>query len=754
MFNALGKAIVHRPWVWVATWLILVTIGLSAVFAGFGYGGLFERMATAQPATPNTESQRVHDILSDQDAGEAVTLVVSGVEVSEKVPELMEFMADHRADFTDVDGVKSEADPFIIYDPRMPIPDFANPRVQAMLSSEGNGFVVALVIDPDLSEDEVEATHDQVVEVAEEFRSDFTDDFPDAKVHLLSTKIIGDDITALVQQDLVRGEAISMPVALILLIIVFGGLLAAGLPLVGSIVAIVMGMAGMWVATFTMDINNFILNVISIIGLALSIDYGLLVVSRYREEMAQELIDAGYPGDGSTLPDRAQFAEILASAVVSTVTTAGRTVVFSAMTIACSIMGLLVFVSPILRSIALGGMIVTLLAVATAVTLVPSFFVILGRHLVRPSLISKIPGLKQLIRSVGDTSSDRGMFSYLAHFVHRIPVLIIIVIVAVMALTAWPISTISMRTNFIEYLPEGADSKTAYALLQDEYPALASPEIIIVAEKPIVEVQEAIKHINDLDDVDLVLATPLANDDGLTRIDVHMDTPDRVDTGVVDTVLSLRDYDPGYGFYVGGDAAMQHDFTESLIDRAPWAMCIVAAAVIVLLFLMTGSLIVPLKALVLNLFSLTASLGATVWIFQGGHLGMPHVLGLETFIVACMVAFGFGLSMDYEVFLVARIKEYWDAGMDNDHAVERGLQRSGRIITSAAAIIIAVFVGFVSGEMLAIKEIGVALAIMVAVDATLVRMLLVPATMTILGRWNWWAPKPLARIYQKYHLMH
>jgi RND superfamily putative drug exporter len=161
-----------------------------------------------------------------------------------------------------------------------------------------------------------------------------------------------------------------------------------------------------------------------------------------------------------------------------------------------------------------------------------------------------------------------------------------------------------------------------------------------------------------------------------------------------------------------------------------------------------------LKALIINSASLLASLGATVWVFQNGYLGMPKQLGLETFIVACGVCFGFGLAMDYEVFLLARIKEYWDKGCSNDQAVELGLQRSGRIITSAAAIIIAVFIGFTFGDMIAIKQIGVMLAITVGLDATLVRLLLVPATMTVLGKWNWWDPKPLRKLYQKIGIIH
>jgi len=177
-------------------------------------------------------------------------------------------------------------------------------------------------------------------------------------------------------------------------------------------------------------------------------------------------------------------------------------------------------------------------------------------------------------------------------------------------------------------------------------------------------------------------------------------------------------------------------------------------AVFILLFLMTGSLIVPIKALIINSLSLLASLGTTSFIFEHGLFGMPKVLGMETFIIVCGICFGFGLAMDYEVFLLARIKEFWDAGLPNDEAVEKGLQRSGRIITSAAAIIVAVFIGFTFGHMGAIKQIGVMLAITVLTDATLVRLLLVPSTMTILGKWNWWAPRPLRFVYEHMKIIH
>ena len=191
------------------------------------------------------------------------------------------------------------------------------------------------------------------------------------------------------------------------------------------------------------------------------------------------------------------------------------------------------------------------------------------------------------------------------------------------------------------------------------------------------------------------------------------------------------------------------DFNQVIADGAPYALATIAVVVTILLFLMTGSLVIPIKAFITNGLSLVSSLGLTMWLFQNGYLGLPQVNGMTAFVVACGLAFGFGLAMDYEVFLVARMKEYWDHGETNDRAVSLGMQRSGRVITSAAAIIIAVFIGFVFGDLLPIKEVGVFLAIAVFLDATLVRMLLVPSTMTILGKWNWWAPKWMTKIHQK-----
>jgi RND superfamily putative drug exporter len=348
------------------------------------------------------------------------------------------------------------------------------------------------------------------------------------------------------------------------------------------------------------------------------------------------------------------------------------------------------------------------------------------------------------------------MFSRLARRVHAHPWAFMLGSLAVLVVLASPVLGLSMRSATTELLPNDSDQRDYIAALAEDYPGSRTPEIVVVADAAPGEVAQLRADLAAVAAVETV-GEPGASGDR-TVLPVFLDVDDAAGDEATAAVKEVRALDPGYDTFVTGQAATQLDFNDSLVEGLPVAGAVVVLAIFVLLFLMTGSVLVPLKALVVNLLSLAASLGVTVWIFQGGHLtgllDFAPVEGLESYVVAIAVAFGFGLAMDYEVFLLSRIKEYWDAGCTNDEAVERGLQRSGRIITSAALIMVAVFAGFITGELIVIKQAGVALAVTVLVDATLVRMLLVPATMTLLGRWNWWAPAPMRRVYEKLRIVH
>lgn len=745
MFRSIGRTVTRHPLAVVIAWALIAVVAMSAILQGWGKGGLFDRLSTGDVATPHTESSLVADLTGPSaDEGERISIVVRGVDMSANPAALASAVAAARPQLEGVDGVASVTDAFSVADPR-------SPEAKAMLSARGDGFAEVVTLAPGLSDTDVDAATQRVTDAAggpylEALRAAA----PEAAVDAVSAELIGDSIGEVVRNDLASGESVSLPIALVLLVLVFGGLLAAGLPLAGAIVAIITGMGALWGMTFALEVHSFILNVISLIGLSLSIDYGLLVVSRYREEVAIAIAAREYEdGDYIGMPTGEDMRSLVRDCVTRTVATAGRTVSFSALTIACSIAGLLVMRSPMLRTIAGGAVAVALLAVACAITLVPAIITLLGGHLVRPSLLSRVPGARRALAAVGDASADHGFFSRLSHRVVAHPWLVILAIVAILAAMAAPIGSMRMRTNVAEYIPQGSSVRTAYDTLQADYPALATPTISVVARTDAEGVAPLVNGIAQMEDVSSARASALEGHDDMVLIRVLMDVEDPVGPRVTDAVEQIRATPVGYERWVGGTAARQIDFIDSMAERAPWAIAIVVLAVFVLLLGMTGSLVVPLKALIINTFSLIASLGATSWLFEHGYLGLPQTPGMQTFIVACLVAFGFGLAMDYEVFLLARICEYWEAGHDNDDAVARGLQRSGRIITSAAAIIIAVFLGFVSGDMISIKEIGVGLAIMVAADATLVRLLLVPATMTVLGRWNWWAPAPVRRVYER-----
>ena len=747
MFRILGRSITRRPWLFVACWLVLLAAAVGGALSGYGQDPLFSRLATAEADVPGAQSSDVLKLTATAaDQGPVVTVVVRNVDVKSNPARAAQAAAASRNTLK-VGHVESVMDAFTL-------PSLTTPQAQALLSTNGDGFVELVTLQAGLTAEADKQANVDVEQAVPAYRDALRSWFPTADAYVVSSHSIGDAITGVVQSDLIRGESIGLPVALIIMMIVFGGFLAAGLPLVGALTSIGMALGIMWALTFVTDVNTFIVNVISIIGVALSIDYGLLIVSRYREELAIGLANVGLPTNGRTLPGHNLTRTIVVRAVQRTVTSAGRTVTFSAVTIAFSVAGLLTIRVPLLRSIALGGVVVTLLAVLSAVTLVPAIITLLGRRLITPSLLMRTPGLRRVTQAVGDASSDTGAFSRLAHRVHRHPWPVLVAVVILLAVMASPIRSLTLRSNIAEYIPASSSTSIGYQTLQDNYPALAAPSVVVVAETPPSATTALVSHIKQLPNVGFVQVQELATHPGWTHIGITVNTADQVGNDVLNVVHNLRGLDTGYPILVGGAAALQLDFTDTMIRDAPLALAVIVVAVMVLLFLMTGSLVVPLKALIINSFSLIASLGATTWLFQGGHFGLAKVNGLETFIIAIMVAFGFGLAMDYEVFLLARIKEYYDAGYSNDEAVERGLQRSGRIITSAAAIIIAVFIGFASGQMVAIREIGVGLALMVATDASLVRLLLVPSTMTLLGRWNWWAPRWLRRVYDRLGIGH
>jgi RND superfamily putative drug exporter len=456
------------------------------------------------------------------------------------------------------------------------------------------------------------------------------------------------------------------------------------------------------------------------LGIGLGIDYGLLMVNRFREERGRGLEVHG--------------------AVSATVSSAGTTVVFSALTVAVAMSGLFVFGVPLLTSFGIAGLSVVLLSMAAAVTLLPATMAVVGGR-IKPSL--PVPDAE-------------GRFYRLARWVQHRPLTVAGAVGLLLVLLGLPFLSARFENGDARTLPRSSEVRATALMLAERFPARGTDPITVIAN-------------TDADDpVFVAWFAGLSTSDGVVGASTRPGTPpgltvvDLVPTGTSQgaqataVVEQIRTQPPAFGTHVGGPAAELLDVKAKLSARLPLAGAMVVLATLVLLFMMTGSLVVPIKAVLMNILSLGASLGAMVWVFQQGHLsgvlGFDSVGALDLWMPVLILIFAFGLSMDYEVFLLSRIKEVHDHTGDNDLAVAVGLQRSGRIITSAAALIVVVFAGFATGEVLAVKQLGVGLAIAVIVDATLVRTLLVPATMKLLGERNWWAPAPLRRFHQRHGL--
>ncbi|QHT55853.1 MMPL family transporter [Cellulomonas sp. H30R-01] len=744
VFARLGRAVAHHPRLTVVVWLVLAVAGYALAVLGVHGENLFDRLSTGAPSVPGSESVAGQDILDEASTtGPSVTLALSGVDPAD--PAVAEAFAPLREDLAGIDGVASVIDP-------LALPGGAqNPAAAPLVARDGDGFLVVVELAPDLTGEQEATAHDEAVEALRAVPRELADVAPDASGMVGSTTLIVRAITDQVETDLRTGEAIALPVALLVMVLVFGGFLAAGLPMAGAVASIAGGLASLLAFSYVLDLDSSVVNVVTVLGLGLSIDYGLLIVSRFREEL-HHLVDDD-DGEGSR---RRRGDGAVLVAVERTMSTAGRTVTFSALIVAIAISGLLVFRPPILRAFGAAGVTVVLVSVLTALTLVPALLTLLGRRIVRPSVLSRIPGLRGVLRRTADVETEDGAFSRLAGRVQRHPWWVMLGSLALLGLLALPLARIELRNSTTELLPIGSAQREYVETLRESYPAATTPAITVVAESTLEEAATWAGELADLEGVASV--DPPTTVGSYVVVGVRPDTDDPGDATSRQVVEEIRDLDPGFPTWVTGQAAGQIDFTAAVAERALVAAGVVAVATLLLLFLMTGSVVVPVKALLTNTLSLAASLGVLVWVFQDGHLtGVLDFVptgGIETYVVALVVAFAFGLAMDYEVFLLSRIKELVDEGRSNDEAVRLGLQRSGRIITSAAAIVIVVFAGFVAGKLLVIKEVGFALAIAVLVDATLVRLFLVPATMTVLGRANWWSPRFLRRVHERLPLHH
>ncbi len=780
-----------------ARWVTLVAAALVVggfLVAGLGVGGssLFSRLAVSDTSVEG-EALTGSELLAEGDpSGSSVRASWRGLDVRE---------------------ARTQAALSRLHDTLVAVPGVAtviDPTTVGSLAIGEGGYSALFVtgLDPGLEDEELDAAVVAVEDVL--MRAEAW--VPNSQMLISAQSRLIDTITGQVEKDLRKGEAISLPVSLLIMVLIFGGFAAAGIPLVGALASIAGGLVTLLGFTYVMDLDVTVVNVVSVLGLGLCIDYSLLIVSRYREHLAQlwelpgtvpdpkgvavpvgaasatwDPISAPPPADAppadappadappadgppadvpsaGVTPDTTGPVdpirhrphvpqEVRLEAMARTMSTAGRTVIFSGVTVAVAVAGLLLVNSPIIRSVGAGAVSVVVIAVVVATTLVPALLVLGTGHVAGRGMLTRVRPLRRITGALEEAAHDEGGFSRWARRVQRRPWLSFGAATAVLVVLCLPALGLSLVSSGVGLLPPGNEERIAYEHLQQTYPLLDAADVVVVSHDQDADALADLgRQVTTLPGV-LGVADVRTHGE-VARLDVTTE-PGQA-SAVAREIREIRPAQPQT--WVTGQAALLVDFTDQLRHDAPRALAFVVAATLVLLFLLTGSIVIPIKALVMNLLSLGATFGILVLVFQDGRfersLNFGSAGGIEAMLPIIIFAFAFGLSMDYEVFLIARIKEFHDQGHENDEAVRLGIQHTGRIITSAALLIVVVFSGFVLADLLAVKETGVALATAVLVDATIVRMILVPSAMTLLGGRNWWAPGPLRRLHDRLGLTH
>ena len=730
MFFRLGLLAFRFRWLVVAAWALVAVAGLA-------FGPALPPLLTAGGwDDPQSESSRtVATLRSDLGWPRGiVTLVFEDEPERLASPETRRRLAEAATRLRSLDGVTALQ------------PADGQP-VRPYLSDDGRAFRLNV---------ELNADPDQITDRVPRFR-EIAASVGTRHAVVTGTAAVYYDYQVQSEADLRNAEIVTFPLALIALVVFFGSITAALLPIIVAAGAVAVTTAAVYVIAQQATVSVYVLNTATMLGLAVAIDYCLLVVTRFREELR-------------ALP--------VSYAIARTSATAGRAVLFSGLTVLAGVSGLLFFAFPGISSIGIGGAIVVAVAILASMTLLPAVLGILGPRV----------DLGRIVRFRG----RGGMWYAIATNVMRRPFLFIVSVTLIVAALAYPATHIELGFPSAEALPPNVESRVGLRIIQDHFSTHEGDDILVAAQGQDLRSVEGLKELD-------ALTRSLAADPRVARVVsptnilpgatleqlallyakapgpaaqqvIHSnpllaearerwigDTTAALDVSPQDSGLSnptrelVRDIRDGTGIdtsglavTVGGITAAEADFVDAVYGRFPFVIAGVVAATIVILFVSLNSVILPLKAVVMNGASVLAAYGVLTLVFQDGVLARPlgvvprdHLEATLPILIFCVL---FGVSMDYEVFLLTRMREFWDRLRDNSAAVANGLERTGRVVTSAALVFVVVVGSFARADIVTIKALGVALATAILLDATIIRALLVPATMRVLGRWNWWSP--------------
>ncbi|WP_381797335.1 MMPL family transporter [Streptomyces niveus] len=727
MFATLARFTTHR------SRLVLYLSGVLLVLAGALGGGVISTLSAGGFTDSSTESARTAEVLDGRFGSGAPNLTLL---VSDKrgVDDPAVGAAGER--LTERIGAEKGVEQALSY--------WTLGKAPALRGEGGNSALILVRITGD---------EDQVQKTLERIQPEY-----DTKVEGLDTRVGGvavanKEITDTTQDDLLLIEMVTFPVLLVVMLFVFRGVVAALVPLMVAGLTIVSVLLTLRILTLFTDVSVLATNVATGLGLGLAIDYGLILLKRYREELR-----------GGADTD---------TAIATALRTAGRTVLFSAVTVALALAGLLVFPFYFLRSFAYAGIPTALLAAIVSITFLPALLKALGPRIDK----GRIRVLNRGKEEQPPKPEAERFWYRLATTVMRFPIPVAVAVIGLLLFLGSPFLNLHMSLADDRVLPADTQSRQISDIVREDFSAQESQALNVVlndtpptGERSIESYVQKLSTLGNVARVDSeagsfaageLLAPPGPGSDRFsadssTYLSVIPKSESLSEEGER-LVEDIRSTEAPYDVQVGGPAAELVDSLDSMYDKLPLALAIIGVTTFILLFLFTGSLVLPLKALVLNCLSLSATFGVLVWGFQDGHLegfvGEFTVTDTITWTVPVLLfCIAFGMSMDYEVFLLSRIKEEWDRSGDNQLAVARGLERTGAMVTAAAGLIAIVWLGFVLSGISYLKAIGLGLAVAVLMDATLVRGALVPAFMRLAGRANWWAPGPLARFHRRFGL--
>lgn len=737
MLHKLGLTVARKPYLFIAGWFILLVTVASITVGGVLGDTIFDRMKSDAP-TVNSSSKTADDIISgglsdSKNETETVFIIMDGASPYKTNETLVQYL----------DKVEEELKPY--YDTfvspyGLPKEVFNNEQSLRNLVTENSSAIIINVKGE--TEEQLAYNVEYVYNYFDTFSEAVETQFAGLDMQYGGKTAVVEQIITQAEHDLAKGEMIALPLTLLVMIFIFGGFLAAGMPIVGALASIVTALGTLYGLSFIMDVDTTVLNVLTVVGLGLSIDYGLLMVSRFRQELRRKT-------------KKNNNATFVHDAVAATVSTAGRTVLFSGLAVAASTATLLIFDPILMKSIGASATSVVLFAVLTALTLLPALFSILGFKLINPSPLQKLPLFGRALKAFGDVAPKKGVFSKITSKVQKKPFIYAISSTLILATLGSSVLFMNVSSNGVDKIGSNTPQGVLFETLDEDFPNLSESDIKIVVNTEDNTVIGTYKGYADFATNDDNVRTETI--DTATVISYNVDDAEQSVADLKSFISSNNNQDV---VYVTGETARDVDYVQSLSTTAPYVALIIIFITGILLFLMTGSLIIPIKAVFLSILSLGASIGVLVWGFQEGYLSTllnfppEAITAIDPLILVITLVFGFGLAMDYEMFLIAAIKEKHAQGKSTKTAVRQGLQSSGRIITSAALMIIIVFSGFAFGDMLMVKMMGVALALAVFIDATIVRMILLPAIMTLFGEKIWWAPQWMKKIHNKYGVEH